>query len=391
LQQLVLHSGESQRFRCDEAVTISQELSELSSAIVGELGKAQEPHLLKHMSALSDACDVAASAWSGSNLGYHATVYYAGIRPSPAGTIFSPEWGLMDRWPTHVPDPGWRMMDHRSVIAELLKRAEIDDLGEIEETLSRSRDKLSTLKEQAISMLSAALARKPDDFLSRQLASVEKIAPATPAEIAEAMTAGQVFSRDSTAMSQGFKIAPHQTLAAIVLSEQQTRAELEVLGRAVELSVAHLRRIDPMDRARIESGKNVVIGHGQSAAWKDLKDFVKDRLNLLYDEFNRIPVAGIPNSVRLTEMLDGASIAFIVLTAEDELADGSLRARQNVIHETGLFQGRLGFTKAIVMLEEGCEEFSNIEGLGQIRFPRGNIAAVFEEVRRVLEREGIIK
>ena len=47
----------------------------------------------------------------------------------------------------------------------------------------------------------------------------------------------------------------------------------------------------------------------------------------------------------------------------------------NVIREAGLFQGRLGFTRAIVMLEEGCEEFSNIEGLGQIRFPNNNIKA----------------
>ena len=57
------------------------------------------------------------------------------------------------------------------------------------------------------------------------------------------------------------------------------------------------------------------------------------------------------------------------MTAEDEQPDGTLRARENVIHEAGLFQGRLGFEKAIILLEEGCEEFSNIEGLGQIRFP----------------------
>jgi hypothetical protein len=35
-------------------------------------------------------------------------------------------------------------------------------------------------------------------------------------------------------------------------------------------------------------------------------------------------------------------------------------------HEVGLFQGRLGFEKAIVLLEDGCEEFSNIKGLVQM-------------------------
>jgi predicted nucleotide-binding protein len=62
----------------------------------------------------------------------------------------------------------------------------------------------------------------------------------------------------------------------------------------------------------------------------------------------------------------------------------------NVIHEVGLFQGRLGIERAIVLLEDGCAEFSNIHGLGQIRFPTGNITSVFEEIRCTLEREGLL-
>ena len=84
-------------------------------------------------------------------------------------------------------------------------------------------------------------------------------------------------------------------------------------------------------------------------------------------------------------------MAFLVMTAEDEQADDKLRARENVVHEAGLFQGRLGFKKAIILLEGDCQEFSNIHGLGQIRFPKGNIKATFEEIREVLEREGILE
>ena len=134
----------------------------------------------------------------------------------------------------------------------------------------------------------------------------------------------------------------------------------------------------------------VFIGHGRSPCWRELKDFIDGRLGLLWDEFNRVPVAGVTNIDRLAQMLDQASIAFLVMTAEDELADGNMHARMNVIHEVGLFQGRLGFKRAIVLLEEGCQEFSNIEGLGQIRFPKGNISAIFEDIRQVLERENII-
>lgn len=132
------------------------------------------------------------------------------------------------------------------------------------------------------------------------------------------------------------------------------------------------------------------IGHGRSNEWRKLKDFIQDRLKLPYDEFNRVPVAGVTNIARLSEMLDAAAVAFVILTAEDEMADGAMQARMNVIHEAGLFQGRLGFTKAIVLLEEDCNQFTNIEGLGQIRFSQGNIAACFEEVRQVLEREGLL-
>jgi predicted nucleotide-binding protein len=108
------------------------------------------------------------------------------------------------------------------------------------------------------------------------------------------------------------------------------------------------------------------------------------------DEFNRVPVAGVTTIARLMQMLDDAAIAFLIMTAEDEQAGGKVHARMNVIHEAGLFQGRLGFERAIIMLEEGCEEFSNVHGLGQIRFPKGKISDAFEEVRRVLEREGLI-
>ena len=89
-------------------------------------------------------------------------------------------------------------------------------------------------------------------------------------------------------------------------------------------------------------------------------------------------------------MMDAAAVALLVMTGEDEQPDGNLRARMNVVHEAGLFQGRLGFSRAIVLLEDGCEEFSNIAGLGQIRFPRGEIRSAFEEVREVLEREGLL-
>lgn len=137
-------------------------------------------------------------------------------------------------------------------------------------------------------------------------------------------------------------------------------------------------------------GNRIFIGHGRSAVWRDLKDFLSDRLNLDWDEFNREPAAGYSTAERLKTLLENAGFAFLVFTAEDERTGGTVHARDNVIHEAGLFQGRLGFNRAIILMEEGCAEFSNIHGLTHIRFPQGNIMAASEEIRRVLEREGLL-
>ncbi|MBD3649099.1 MAG: nucleotide-binding protein [Pseudomonadales bacterium] len=168
------------------------------------------------------------------------------------------------------------------------------------------------------------------------------------------------------------------------------RAELARRARILNdiLELIEQADIDALSNSRTE--KRVFIGHGQSPLWRELKDFISDRLGLSWDEFNREAVAGFTTFERISEMLDEASFAFLIMTAEDQHQDATTHARQNVVHEVGLFQGRLGPKRAIILLEEGCSEFSNIVGLSQVRFPEGRISAIFEDVRRVLEREGIV-
>jgi predicted nucleotide-binding protein len=82
-----------------------------------------------------------------------------------------------------------------------------------------------------------------------------------------------------------------------------------------------------------------------------------------------------------------ALLPFWCSLAKTRPLKAKMLARQNVVHETGLFQGRLGLSLAIVLLEDGTEEFSNIAGVQQMRFAKGNIKEAFGDVLAVLKRE----
>ena len=154
--------------------------------------------------------------------------------------------------------------------------------------------------------------------------------------------------------------------------------------------------IDSVVLAEREPGKRrntkqcVFIGHGHSPVWRDLKDFLYETLHLQWDEFDREAIPGMAVTDRLKQMLKRATFAFLVMTAEDEHADGKKHARENVIHEIGLFQGKLGFDRAIILLEDGCQEFSNVHGLLQIPFARSKILSSSERIRKVLEHKRIL-
>jgi hypothetical protein len=134
----------------------------------------------------------------------------------------------------------------------------------------------------------------------------------------------------------------------------------------------------------------IFIGHGRSKEWLELEKYLTKDLHLNCEEFNAQPAAGYTTQQRLKGMLDKATFAFLVMTAEEKYEDGTVHARENVVHEAGLFQGRLGIPNAVLLVESGCEAPSNISGLTHIGFPKGNISAAFHEVRRVLGTRRII-
>lgn len=135
------------------------------------------------------------------------------------------------------------------------------------------------------------------------------------------------------------------------------------------------------------AGKAVFVGHGRSRLWARVQLFLEQELQLQVVTFETETRVGESIVPVLETMLAQAAFAVLVLTAEDETADGSKRARQNVVHEAGLFQGRLGFRRAVLLVQDGLEEFTNVAGLQHIRFSGDNVEQSFYELQRVLRRE----
>lgn len=342
--------------------------------------------------AITEAIKKVGEAFSGSWLGYHSRVYYKNFQSPPPGEHFSQEWGNYGNpYLDYETDNAWieyTASDIKTHIMNIAENPNIDECKVISENATRI---FYENKSNIESILTCELEKKTDSFISRLLVEIKDLSIFSETEFIDTLQpACNFITRDTIAAGQGVMPPEHIKLLAKVFALNSPFKACSVAGKIAMQAGSHMERLEKKQRTASRIGTNVFIGHGRSQAWRELKDFINDRLSLPYDEFNRVPIAGMTNVARLSEMLDSAVVAFLVMTAEDETAEGVMQARMNVIHEVGLFQGRLGFSRAIVLLEEGCQEFSNIQGLGQIRFPKGKIGAAFEEIRAYLEHESII-
>jgi predicted nucleotide-binding protein len=148
------------------------------------------------------------------------------------------------------------------------------------------------------------------------------------------------------------------------------------------------KREESIEKSTLSERSPVIfIGHGGSSQWKELKEHLTDKHGYTIMSYETGSRSGHTIRDILEDMSNKSSIAFLVMTGENKREDGTITARPNVIHEVGLFQGKLGFSKAIVLLEEDTEEFSNLYGIQQIRFSKGNIRETFGDVLALIKRE----
>jgi predicted nucleotide-binding protein len=180
------------------------------------------------------------------------------------------------------------------------------------------------------------------------------------------------------------------------LSEEEAtirKPDLEALIRKVlerDAVTSPIFDLFPHLRVRLPRDKCVFIGHGGSDLWRRVEKFLEKDLSLKTISYESESQVGRTITGALESMLSRASFAILALTAEDATHDLKKRARQNVIHEAGLFRGTLGFDRAILLRQKNVEEFSNVAGLQHIEFTEDNIDQTFHELERVIRREKLI-
>lgn len=363
--------------------------------VVGRLEKLAQrgdsEELRYPLSAQQESAERVGMSASGSWLGYHALVYYDGFKRPPADAHFDHAWGLMDAAGSRTRG-SWKRYDYDTVVDAIQEVAGHQDFGAVNSFYRDAREQVDLCKSETLSIIQT-YTENDDRHLAAIGKKISEVKFVTPEDVINklAPSSNCTLTNDTSAENQGRQTPPHILLLAEVIAMRQAQEPISNLINLVKQAAAHVSRTQAVSRQRRTVGRRIFIGHGHSAVWRELKDFIEDRLGLQTDEFNRVPIAGVHSTERLGQMLNSAAMAFLVMTAEDEQGDGTSHARLNVVHEAGLFQGRLGFERAIVLLEEGCEAFSNIDGLGQLRFARGEIGSKFEEIRRVLERERLVK
>lgn len=362
------------------------ELVQIESELRSFVEKSKRPEIAGPLQKLEDIAEEFGKSWSGSPLGYHANVYYLDFQPPPPNAHFDIERGL--KWSRG----DWRRCDPEQVHNLIHEKAGSPNLKIAHELGDEGEHLFDEKRSEIVSILQTALTiQQQDPFLNGLREKADRLKISTALDYVRSLSQGRFISSEPLILSDPrLRVAAHISVLAEVYSVEDPSDKCNSLADTAKRAVSHLRRIGRSMKGSEMIGTNVFIGHGGSLIWLQLKDFIEGRLKLPWDEFDRSSAAGYTVVERLSEMLDAAVFAFLILTGEDGQSDGAMNPRMNVVHEAGLFQGRLGFKRAIILLEDGCEEFSNIHGLVQIRFPKGNIKASFEEIRRVLEREGVI-
>lgn len=214
--------------------------------------------------------------------------------------------------------------------------------------------------------------------------------PLANGEIEDATGAGDVFAAGLLTVLTCDKL---QVELGALLGMRLARHKLRYVGTSghaqfAEVSRDFIRSLDT-ERRSATRAKGVFIAHGANPEWLAVQRFIEERFELPVYSFESSSWGGRQVTEALADYLDRCGFAICVLTAEDFTEGGRRLARQNVIHEVGLFQGRHGFNRVLVLAEDGCGFIPQAAEPYTIIFPHNRISRTFFKLDEMIRSQGI--
>lgn len=214
-------------------------------------------------------------------------------------------------------------------------------------------------------------------------------APLPDDQVEDATGAGDVFAAGLLVVLASHRM---QIELGALLGMQLARHKLRYVGNAGHAQFAKVTRdfIRTLDADRRSRSRpmGIFISHGTNPEWFAVQRFIEQRFEAPVYSFESASLGGREISEVLGKYLERCSLSVCVLTAEDFTEDGKKFARQNVIHEVGLFQGQHGFDRVVLLVEEGCDFVPEAAASRAIGYPRNRITHALYRLAEVIRSLG---
>ncbi|HTU20756.1 MAG TPA: PfkB family carbohydrate kinase [Gemmataceae bacterium] len=222
----------------------------------------------------------------------------------------------------------------------------------------------------------------------------------TPDQIEDATGAGDVFAAGFAA---GMLIPGLELKHGINLGLRLVRAKLLTGGTSAFHTFPAILRdflddvtaqpqggIPAVQSSQASERNSVYIGFGQDPLGNQVEEYLRRTHGLDVKRCALKPRAGRQHVDDLSDCLDCCTFAVLVPDPEGEAEDDKPWTRDRVLREAGLFQGRLGLHRVVLMLPEGVKKLANVEGLQSIDVPKDRLYRALKQLEVLLKRDGII-
>lgn len=381
--------------RVDELISLAEKLEKAEEPI-------RAPAANMSLGALEKGIRIAEAAWSGSWLGYHARVYHEEMEPPPAGTSFRTEWGLITGEGVDQPSTGkWNKYRREDVVRFIWEKARNPKIDSLRDASARA-SRLHAEAKTSIDPLLASLQAKPgkDAILDSLVGKVSESVVHTEGDFLKKWSPRKTPpTKDEIALAEGLLVPPHLLVKAEIWAIRHPFMACGELAKTLRWLAGHITELEKKDeesrrttelRARSApkpGGPGIALGHGKSGLWRLLRDRMAADFPVPCHGFQQVPLPGLGTMAAMLEVLPRARFAILMLTREDVACEGEPAASLNVARLAGLFQGRLGFSKVLLLTEEGGPALPGVNDLPRLVFPAGDPVAIWPEARAILESE----